>query len=57
MSLLKKDIIKKEQIDKNPINLDNNNKNEEFKVKAIYKNTVYVRKSSGYLLELYHLVF
>ena len=61
MSLLKQNTTKKEQVDKNVIELakldPNDNKSDEYKMKAIYNNAVYIKKSkSGYLSKLYYLV-
>ena len=58
MLLLKKNIIKKKQIDKNDIiklDIDNNN-SRKYKVKAIYNSAVYIKKLAGHLLGLYYLV-
>ena len=58
MLLLEQNIIKKEQMDdKNAEKLDAGNKSWEYKLEAIWDNTVYTKKSeSGHLPGLYYLV-
>lgn len=58
MSLLKQNVIKKEQINKlleieSEFNIE---KNKEYKVKAICNSKVYTKKTVGQLLGLYCLV-
>ena len=59
MSLLEQDTTRKELVDENnAIKLDvGDNKNKEYKVKAIWNSTVYAKKLKGYLPGLYYLVF
>ena len=58
MSLLEQDITKKEQIDKRVTELElKAGNNKEYKVEAIWNNTVYTSKlESGHLPGLYYLV-
>ena len=58
MLLLKKNIIKKRQRDKNVIKLNTSkNNSSEYKVKAICDIAVYIRKLAGHLIDVYYLVF
>ena len=48
----------KKQVDKNATGLDaGDGDSKEYKVKAIYDSTVYIKKSENHLLGLYYLVF
>lgn len=56
--LLKQDITKMRQIDKNAIKLDANGNNKEYKVKAIWDSAVYLNKlAKDHLLKFYCLIF
>ena len=56
--LLKQNITKKKQVDKNNSKLNTSSNNVKYKRKAIWNNTVYTKESkSDYLQELYYLVF
>ena len=59
VSLLKRIITKKKQVDKNDaIKLDaHDNESGEYKIKAIFDSAVYIKKSTGHLPGLYYLVF
>lgn len=57
MLLLKQNITRKGQIDKNAIKLDTSNDNKKYKVKAIYNKVIYAKKlKSKHLSGLYYLV-
>ena len=54
MSLLKKDITRKEQVDKKILKLDSRNKdNQEYKVEAIRDSTVYAKELESHLSGFY----
>ena len=57
MLLLKQNTIKKRQIDENKIKCNNGNVSGKYKLKAIYKSMVYIRKLADYPLSLYYLIF
>ena len=57
MLLLEQKTIRKERVDKNMMKLDAGNKSEEYKVEAIYNNTIYAKESASDLIGLYYLVF
>ena len=52
MLMLKQNIIKKEQIDKN-MTVYEAVDNKKYKVKVIWDSTIYTNKAKGYLLGLY----
>lgn len=61
MSLLKQNITKKRQVDKNTttkLKFEAGNNNEEYKVEKICNNVVFRKESNaGYLPRLYYLIF
>ena len=57
MSLLQQDIIRKEQVDKNVMELEFDvSNNEKYKVKTIWKGAVYTKESKDYLPSFYYLI-
>ena len=56
---LEQNTIKKRQMDKNnTVELDvDDNKDIEYKVKAIGNNAVYIKKLMGHLQRLYYLIY
>ena len=58
MSLLEKNTIRKERVDKNITELDVGNNSSEYKVKPICNSAVYIKElESSHLPRLYYLVF
>ena len=55
MSLLKENIIRKEQIDKNVTEFETNN-SKKYKIEAVWNSIVYTNKAKSYLPDLYYLV-
>ena len=57
MSLLEKDITRKERIDKKVLEFDTGNQDsKKYKIKAIQDSAVYARESEGHLPDLYYLI-
>ena len=61
MLLLEQNIIKKRWVDENIMKLAkldiDNNERSKYKIKAISNSTIYIKKSTNYLLKLCYLVF
>lgn len=58
--MLEQNITRKRWIDENVRQIDfgaNDNEGREYKIEKIRNGTVYVKKSVGYLLGLYYLIF
>ena len=57
MSLLEQDTTRKGQVDENMTELDASNDSGEYKVEAIWDNTINTKElESGHLPELYYLI-
>ena len=57
MSLLEQNTTRKGRVDSENVELDANDKNGEYEVKAIWDSEVYARESeSGHLPGLYYLI-
>lgn len=59
MSLLKQDIVRKKNIDKNNATELDASQNEirKYKVGPIWDSTVYIKKLADYLSKVYYLIF